>query len=348
VRNEATIDSPVKVPDRGADAPEPDLSPARQDALLEEGRRVLRFEAGAVEDVAVRLDSAFVDAVELLYRAPGRVIVTGVGKSGIVARKIAATFTSTGTPATFLHPVDGLHGDLGIVSREDVGVFISRSGVTSELAGLMEYMTRLGLPVIALTGELDSPLARNAAVVLDCGVSREACPLDLAPTSSTTAAQAMGDALAMVLLQRKGFRAEDFARFHPGGSLGRQLTLRVEDLMVGEEYPELPVTAVMRDCIVPLAHMRGTVPVVDGERRVAGVITAGDLTRLMDRRPDFLEVPVRDVMTASPRVARVGQLAGAVVRDMEEYGVMALPVVDGDGLLQGVVHLHDILRAGVV
>ncbi|MEX2530325.1 MAG: KpsF/GutQ family sugar-phosphate isomerase [Gemmatimonadota bacterium] len=323
--------------------------PRSDDSLLEEGRRVLRAEAGALAELADRLSPDFVRAVEILYGVEGRVIVTGVGKSGIVARKIAATLTSTGTPATFLHPVDGLHGDLGIVSRQDAGIFISRSGATSELAGLMEYMIRLGLPVIALTGEMDSPLARHATVGLDCGVSREACPLDLAPTSSTTAAVAMGDALAMVLLQRKGFEAKDFARIHPGGALGRQLTVRVEDLMVGEDYPQVPETVLVRDCIVPLAHMRGTVPVVDGAARVCGVITTGDLTRLMDRRPDdFLDVAVSEVMTRSPRVARIGQLAGAVVREMEEFGVMALPVTDEDGRLRGLVHLHDILRAGVV
>jgi arabinose-5-phosphate isomerase len=317
-------------------------------ALVEAGRRILRSEAAAVEGLAERLDSAFARAVEILHDTRGRVIVTGVGKSGIIARKLAATFTSTGTPAAFLHPVDGLHGDLGIVSREDTGIFLSKSGATSELTGLMQYMVRLGLPILALTGRTDSALGRNATVVLDCGVSQEACPLDLAPTSSTTATLAMGDALAMVLLERKGFRPEDFARFHPGGTLGRHLTLRVEDVMVGEDYPEVGLDATIRDCIVPLAHMRGTVPIVDEGRRVTGVITTGDLTRLMDRKADFLEIRVRDVMTAHPRLARLGQLAGAVVRDMEEFGVMALPVVDGTGRLHGVVHLHDLLRAGVV
>ncbi len=316
--------------------------------LVEAGRRILRSEAAAVDGLAERLDSAFAQAVEILHETRGRVIVTGVGKSGIIARKLAATFTSTGTPATFLHPVDGLHGDLGIVSREDTGIFLSKSGATSELTGLMQYMVRLGLPILALTGRTDSALARNATVVLDCGVSQEACPLDLAPTSSTTATLAMGDALAMVLLERKGFNPEDFARFHPGGTLGRHLTLRVEDVMVGEEYPEVGLDATIRDCIVPLAHMRGTVPIVDGRRRVTGVITTGDLTRLMDREEAFLEVRVQEVMTAHPRLARLGQLAGAVVREMEEFGVMALPVVDDGGRLQGVVHLHDLLRAGVV
>lgn len=327
--------------------PNPEGRPTSE-ALLSEGRRVLRSEAGAVAALADRLSLDFIEAVELLHETSGRIIVTGVGKSGIVARKIAATLTSTGTPATFLHPVDGLHGDLGIVSRDDVGVFISKSGTTSELAGLMEYLARLGVPVIALTGQLDSPLARHARVVLDCAVSQEACPLDLAPTSSTTAALAMGDALAMVLLQRKGFRSEDFARLHPGGALGRKLTLRVRDLMVGEGYPEVPGDALMRDCIVPLAHMRGTVPITDREGRVSGVVTAGDLTRLMERDEGFLDVPVEDVMTTAPRVTSPDQLAGAVVRVMEEHGVMALPVVDEGGRLMGVVHLHDLLRSGVV
>ena len=315
--------------------------------LAEEGRRVLRAEARAVATLADRIDDRFAEAIELLWGARGRVIVTGVGKSGIIARKVAATLTSTGTPATFLHPVDGLHGDLGIVSRQDVAIVISKSGSTSELAGLMEYMFRLGLPSIALTGDPDSPLARAASVSLDCRVSEEACPMGLAPTSSTTAALAMGDALAVVLLGRRGFRPEDFAEFHPGGALGRRLTLRVVDVMVAEAYPEVTEAALMRECIVPLAHMRGTVPVVDPDRRVVGVVTAGDLTRLMEGREDFLDLPVREVMTRSPRTTRPGTLAGVVVREMEQYGIMALPVVDDSGELLGIVHLHDLLRADV-
>ena len=347
MRPEATTE-----PRRG-NGPGENPSPVEAEAvpslrLVEAGRRILQSEADAVAGVAQRLAPTFAEAVEILYRTRGRIIVTGVGKSGIIARKLAATFTSTGTPATFLHPVDGLHGDLGIVSREDTGIFLSKSGATSELAGLMQYMVRLGLPIVALTGRPDSPLGRNATVVLDCGVTQEACPLDLAPTSSTTATLAMGDALAMVLLERKGFRPEDFARFHPGGSLGRHLTLRVEDVMVSEDYPELGTEATIRDCIVPLAHMRGTVPIVDGDRRVTGVITTGDLTRLMNREEDFLGIRVRDAMTVHPRTAEMGQLAGAVVREMEEFGIMALPVVNGQGRLQGVVHLHDLLKSGVV
>ncbi len=322
--------------------------PEGEEAWVAEGRRVLLAEARAVEGVARRLNHDFARAVELLDQVEGRVIVTGVGKSGIIARKVAATFTSTGTPASFLHPVDGLHGDLGMVSRSDAAIFISKSGGTSELHGLMEYVIRLGLPTIILTGRRESSLSRHATVTLDCWVEEEACPLDLAPTSSTTAALAMGDALAMALLQKKGFQPTDFARFHPGGALGRRLTLRVEEVMVGEGFPEVQEGAVMKDCIVPLAHMRGTVPIVDSQGRVSGVITAGDLTRLMDRDPNFLDVSVTDVMTRNPKLAVIGELAAAAVHTMEAHGVMALPVVDQEQRLQGVVHLHDVLRSEAV
>ena len=316
--------------------------------LLEEARRVLAVEARAVAALSDRVGEDFVQAVEVLAGAQGRVIVSGIGKSGIVGRKIAATLTSTGTPATFLHPVEGLHGDMGIVGRKDVAILISKSGDTAELAGLMDYLMRLGVPIVALTGAVDSSLGRAATVALDCSVDEEACPLDLAPTTSTTATLAMGDALAVVLLQKKGFKTEDFAQLHPGGALGRKLTLRVEEVMVGEAYPWLGSNATMKDCIVPLAEMRGTVPIVDGQKKVVGVVTSGDLTRLMEREPAFLEVPVQGVMTKTPKLARVGELASAAVHRMEKHSIMALPVVDEAGHLQGIVHLHDLLRSGAV
>lgn len=324
------------------------LEDDRARRLVTEGQRVLREEARAVERLADALGDDFARAVEVLLGVGGRVIVTGVGKSGLVGRKIAATLTSTGTPATFLHPVEGLHGDLGIVSREDAAIFISKSGETEELSGLLDFAGRRGLPVIAMTGRRDSSLGRYSTVVLDCGVEREACPLDLAPTSSTTAAQAMGDALALALLQEKGFREEDFARFHPGGALGRRLTVRVADAMVRDAYPEVGEDSTLRDCVVPIAHRRGTVPVVDGERRVRGVVTAGDLTRAMDREPNFQEVPVRDVMNPDPKVAREDELGARVVHEMETHGIMAMPVVDEKRRLTGMVHLHDLMRSGVV
>lgn len=318
--------------------------------LLAEGRRVLRLEAAAVAALEARLGDAFVEACRLLAATPGRVIVSGIGKSGIVARKIAATLTSTGTPATFLHPVEGLHGDLGIVSPTDVALFVSKSGATSELGGLIEYLARLGVPIIALTGQRSSSLGQQARAVLDCSVAEEACPLDLAPTSSTTAALAMGDALAVAVFRMKGFRPEQFAVLHPGGALGRKLTLRVEGAMVGEGYPSLPEHALMRETVVPIAEMRGTVPVVDGDGRVVGVVTAGDLTRLMERDEGWAKRPVTHAMTRNPRTAEIGELGSAAVHRMEEGpgGVMALPVVDEAGTLKGVVHLHDLLRAGAV
>jgi arabinose-5-phosphate isomerase len=324
------------------------MNASTSDDLLREARRVLAAEGRAIEGLASRLGSDFVRAVEILAETRGRVIVSGIGKSGIIGRKIAATLTSTGTPATFLHPVEGLHGDMGIVSREDLAILISKSGDTSELTGLIDYLIRLGVPIIALTGEVRSSLGRAARVALDCSVDEEACPLDLAPTTSTTAALAMGDALAVVLLEKKGFKADDFAQLHPGGSLGRKLTLRVEEVMVGEDYPWLGEDALMRDCIVPLAEMRGTVPVVDDDNHVVGVVTAGDLTRLLEREKDFLEIPLREAMTRTPKLARVGELASAAVHRMEKHGIMALPVVDEEGRLMGIVHLHDLMRSGVV
>jgi len=318
----------------------------RQAAMLERGRRVVRLECEALAEVERRLDDRFVRAVELIAQSNGRVIVAGVGKSGLVGRKIAATFTSTGTPATFLHPVDSVHGDLGIVGHHDVAILISKSGETEELVALLKHLARFGVRTIAITGEAGSTLARHSDVALDAWVREEGCPHDLAPTTSTTAALAIGDALAVALLEEKGFRREDFARLHPGGSLGRQLLTRVDDVMITERVPTLPLTATMREAVVLLAERRGIAIVLEGDR-LAGVLTAGDLTRLMERVDDVLRVPVRDVMTTSPKVATVGELGSAVVYRMERHGIMAMPVVDESRHVHGVVHLHDLMRAGV-
>lgn len=317
------------------------------DRYIEAGRRVLRMEAEALIGLGERLDAQFGRAVELILGTRGRVVVSGIGKSGIIARKIAATLTSTGTPAIFLHPVEGLHGDLGIVGRDDVAILLSKSGESSELIGLLDYLSRLGVRIIALTGRPGSSLGRSAQVVLDCSVTEEACPFDLAPTTSTTAALGMGDALAVALLQSRGFGRDDFARLHPGGTLGRRLTVRVRDVMVADDYPALERDAPMRQCVVLLAEQRGTVPIIDSGRHVIGVVTAGDLTRRMERQEDVFETPVRDVMNPQPKLIHADELAAAALFQMERHGVMALPVVEEERLV-GIVHLHDLLRANVV
>ena len=315
--------------------------------LIERGRRVLRIERAALDEVERRLGDEFAKAIELIATSKGRVIVSGVGKSGIIARKIAATLTSTGTPAMFLHPVEGLHGDLGIVGPTDVVLLLSKSGETVELFPLVEQLARLGVHIVAICGERDSQLARHADVVLDTWVSEEACPHDLAPTSSTTAALAMGDAVAVALLERKGFKREDFARLHPGGQLGRRLLTRVRDLMVTEKLPTIARTATMREAVVLLAERRGTVAVVDDAKKVLGVVTAGDLTRLMERTTDFLGVGVASIMSTTPKTIPADALASEAVFQMEQYGIMAMPVLEDGGRLVGMVHLHDLLRAGV-
>ena len=318
----------------------------RPDAVVESGRRVLRLEASEIAQAGERLGEEFARAVGILTEADGRVIVSGVGKSGLIARKIAATLTSTGTPATYLHPVDSLHGDLGLVGHEDVAIILSKSGESQDLFGLLGSLQRMKVPIIAITGGRDSMLARVAAVVLDGGVSEEACPHDLAPTASTAVALAIGDALAVTLLEQKGFRREDFAALHPGGSLGLKLSLRVKDIMLSGNGALRP-SDTMRQAVVTLAHHRGIANVVENGKLV-GVITAGDLTRQAEKNPDFLNHQVSQVMTATPKTASPEELAASAVGTMERHGIMALPVVDDEWRLVGVVHLHDLLRAGAV
>ena len=315
-------------------------------ALSQLGRRVLELEARELAACADRIEGSFGRAVQLLASAQGRVIVSGVGKSGLIARKIAATLTSTGTPAAYLHPVDSLHGDLGIVGRTDVAILLSKSGETEEMFGLLAALQRLGVPIIAITGGRQSTLARMAREVLDAGVSEEACPHDLAPTTSTTVALAIGDALAVALLEVKGFRREDFAELHPGGTLGRKLLLRVRDVML-EPQGILPQGATMREGVMALARHRG-LAVIAEDGRVAGVVTAGDLSRLAESEPGFIERPVASVMTRAPKTAQADELAAAVLGRMERHGIMAMPVLSDDGRIVGVVHLHDLMRAGAV
>lgn len=316
---------------------------------LARARQTLIVEAESIRALEARIGPAFVEAVDRLFACRGRAIVTGMGKSGLVARKIAATLTSTGTPSVYLHPAEGVHGDAGLAIKGDVVIALSKSGETGELLQLLGMFKRFDLPVVALVGAPGSTLARHADVVLDCSIAEEACPHDLTPTASSTAMLAMGDALAMALLTRRDFQPEDFAVFHPGGSLGKRLLLTVADVMVtGDDVPSVPVGATMREAIVEMAHKRGTVPVVDEERRVVGVVTNGDLMRLMEETEQVLPIPVRKVMTKDPKTIGAATLAATAINQMENHGIVALPVVDPDGRLEGIVHLHDCMRAGVV
>lgn len=310
------------------------------------GKRVLLLEADAVRRIAERLDQRFAAAVALLLATEGRVIVSGVGKSGLVGRKIAATLTSTGTPAHYLHPTDSLHGDLGIVGPKDAAILLSKSGETEELFGLLEVLERRAVPIVAITGGAESTLARASSVVLDGGVSEEACPHDLAPTASTTVALALGDALAVALLEAKGFSRDAFASFHPGGRLGRKLLLRVGDVMLPPGVSLRPTDRMGRAAEL-LAHQRGIAAVLD-EGRLVGVLTAGDLSRLAGSDDRYWERTVGGVMTADPKTTTAVELGAAAVGVMERYGIMALPVVDEAGGLRGMVHLHDLMRAGAV
>ena len=317
--------------------------------IIERGRRVVRMEREALQECELRIDENFARAIDILARSTGRAIVSGVGKSGHIGRKIAATLTSTGSPATFLHPAESLHGDLGIVGKSDVAILISKSGESDDLVALLDHLKRLGVCTIAITGDMNSTLARHTDVALDAWVSEEACVHDLAPTTSTTVALAIGDALAVALLEEKGFQVGDFARLHPGGSLGRRLLTQVKDVMVtGNLLPILSPNATMREAVVQLAERRGIAVVKNEDGSVAGVVTSGDLTRLMEREDNVMPIPVQTVMTRTPRLAHDDELGSAVVYRMEQHGIISMPVIDNADRLVGVIHLHDLMRAGVV
>ena len=315
--------------------------------ILDLGRRVVRLEREALQGVEDRLGDAFVAAVDLIHAAKGRVIVSGSGKSGLIGRKIAATLTSTGTPAAFLHPSDSLHGDLGIVGRDDVAILLSKSGESDEVLELLAHLKGFGVRSIAITGGTKSSLARDSDVALDASVREEACPHDLAPTTSTTAALALGDALAVALLQVKGFQREDFARLHPGGALGRQLIIRVDEVMLRDDLPVLKKGAGFREAVVMIAERRGIAVMLEDSGKVLGILTAGDLSRLIEHSDNVFSTDLMTVITRNPKVAKVGELASAVVYRMEQFGIMVMPVVDEHDAMVGVVHLHDLMRARV-
>lgn len=324
------------------------MNPKTDINIIEEGKKVVRIEAHSVANLERRIDANFARAVELILKCRGRVIVTGVGKSGIIARKIVATMNSTGTPAMFLHPSDAVHGDLGMVRREDVVVCLSKSGATEEMSTLLPMFKRLGVSIISLVGNLQSTLAQESTVVLDASVDEEACPHDLAPTSSTTVALVLGDALAITLLNKREFSKEDFALYHPGGVLGRRLLLKVDELMVkGDAIPKVGIDVPLRDAIMEMTTKRlGCTCVVNNDGTLCGLITDGDLRRLLQKTSDISRFGVTDVMTKKPKTISVDTLAVVVLQEMESYNITQMIVVDGD-IPVGVVHLHDLVKAGL-
>lgn len=318
--------------------------------LLACGRRALEIEARAVAILAPRLDAGFAAACRICLGCEGRVVVTGMGKSGHIARKIAATFASTGTPAFFLHPAEAGHGDLGMITRTDVVVAISNSGETPELVLLLPHLKRLAVPLIVLVGKLDSMLGRAASVPIDVSVPEEACPLNLAPTASTTATLAMGDALAVSVLEARGFTEQDFAMSHPGGSLGRQLLLHVEDVMrTGAALPRVSADDLLGTGLIEMSKKGlGMTVIVDANDRILGVFTDGDLRRVFDKQLDVHSTPMQAVMTTNAKTIGARALAAEAVHLMETHRITALPVADAQGRLIGALNVHDLFRAGVV
>lgn len=319
--------------------------------ILKRARDVLDTEARGILALADRVDDSFVRAVDLLYHCRGKVVVTGLGKSGLICRKIAATLSSTGTPALFLHAGDANHGDMGMIVKGDVVLAISNSGETEELLTFIPVIKRLGVKLIAMTGNDASTLSRAADVVLNAGVTEEACPLGLSPTASTTAALALGDALAVVVLEKKGFKEEDFALRHPGGILGRRLLLRVEDLMHrNKELPVVHEDTPMKETLLEITSKHlGVTGVVDGQGGLVGVITDGDLRRGLESRRDIFRFKAKDLMSRNPKTIPADALAARAVNVMEEHSITSLFILeDGGHKPLGVVHLHDLLKAGIV
>ena len=324
-----------------------------EDIMLEQARQVLRMEAEAVLEQVERIDEHFKAAVEMILACPGRTVITGMGKSGIIGRKMAATLASTGTPSFYLHPAEGIHGDLGMVTEGDVVIALSNSGETGEVLHILPSLRRIGAKLIAMVGNPKSTLAKNSDIVLNVGVTREACPLGLAPTSSTTAALAYGDALALALLSKRKFTASQFAVFHPGGSLGRKLLLTVEDIMhSGTENPLVKADISVQDALFVITDKGlGAVSVVDDDNKMLGVLTDGDIRRGLSKGVDFLKRPVTELMTASPKTITKEKLAAQALHIMESNRpkpITVLPVVDAENHVIGLLHMTDLVRQGVV
>lgn len=321
------------------------------DNILDIAKRVLKIEADAVSALTEKLNSNFEKAVEIIFNSKGRVVVTGMGKSGLVGKKIAATLASTGTPAFFMHPAEASHGDLGMVTADDVIIAISNSGETEELVGLIPFLKRFNVSLISMAGNADSTLSKAADVTLDISVKEEACPMGVVPTASTTATMAMGDALAVVLLTKRGFKEEDFASFHPGGSLGKKLFIKVKDLMhTGDALPIVSPDILMIEATVEISSKRlGVTIVADNDNKILGIVTDGDLRRGIEKwgKP-FFDMKAGEVMTKNPKTISEDELAVKALSIMEKHSITSIVVPDDNGRAKGIIHLHDILRQGIV
>ncbi len=319
------------------------------DAVIQKGKEIIRIEAEAIAALESHINGNFAASVDLIFNAKGRVVLTGMGKSGIIARKIAATMNSTGTPSAFMHPSDAVHGDLGMVTPNDIVICISKSGDTAELRQLLPRFRQIGVKVIAMVGNPNSPLGKQSDLILDTSVKEEACPYDLAPTSSTTAALAMGDALAITLLQKRNFTKEDFAMFHPGGNLGKQLLLKVDTMMItGSDIPVVNENVSVSDAIVEISSKRlGATCVVNDSGVLCGMLTDGDLRRLLQKRINISDLTVGKVMTTNPKTISQNMLAAQALQIMESFKITQLVVVNAGNHPVGILHLHSLVEAGL-
>lgn len=319
-----------------------------EEQIIAVGKRVINVEAKSVKDLAEKIGSSFVSAVKAMIKAKGRVIISGLGKSGIIARKIVATLNSTGTPSISLHPTDALHGDLGMVRKDDIVILISKSGSTEELINVASMVKRLGVLIIGMIGIENSPLGELCDIILDIHVDEEACPYDLAPTSSTTAMLAMGDALAIALLEERGFTAEDFAELHPGGSLGKRLSLRISEIMYKDNsLPVVNEEAKINEIIYEISSKRlGTTSVVDDKGELVGIITDGDLRRLLEKTLDIKNILAKDLMSKNPKTISKDMLASFALQQMENYNITSL-IISENKKPVGIVHLHDLVKLGL-
>jgi arabinose-5-phosphate isomerase len=317
--------------------------------ILEKGRKVVETELNAVKEIVNRIDNSFVEAVKLIYNSNGRVVFTGMGKSGLIARKIVATMNSTGTAAIYMHPTDALHGDLGMVRKEDTAIIISKSGATEEISNLISMLKRIGVKIIGILGDPGSSLSKECDIVLNASVKEEACPHDLAPTSSTTVSLVIGDALAVAILELRGFTAEDFAMLHPAGSLGKRLSLKISEIMYkNDDLPVVNQNTSIKDTILEMTEKRlGATCIVDDDNHLVGIVTDGDLRRQLEKSLDLSNLRAVDLMTRNPKTINAESLASFALQKMENYNITSLVAINGSEEPVGIVHLHDLVKLGL-